>query len=133
VGSGSEQGNLLRIGKQLWVDGISRAGTYGGQARAVANQDTANISVSLAVSDWWPYAALTISAGVLLGHWLTRYYRRTRPADLQRIRVGQTRRDLAIAASQMHQTYGGRSFLASYDLTPLASATLSDALAKLRP
>jgi hypothetical protein len=131
VGSGGDESGLWRIGNQLWVDGVAHAGTFSGKAHAIANVDAADISVSLAVSDWWPYAALTIALGVVVGFLVTRYFKRTRLSDQQRLRIQSTWRDVVTQASRAQQVYGGRSFLAWYNVVPLLQTALSGAASAL--
>jgi len=89
----SENGRVARLevtgelDKQLRPQGLTGAAQYTGVYDLDPTDDSAGAKASIDVRDWWPYAALVLGLGVLLGVWLRNWYQRVRPKAALGIRL----------------------------------------------
>lgn len=89
VSAGGRVGTVVRSNGSVSVEGIPRAGRYEGKMELGGET-----KVSVVVNDAWPYALLTIAAGVLVGYWITHYFTRRRPALELRVRCAQLLKEI---------------------------------------
>jgi len=109
-GSDGSSGKLESDGKQLTVKGLSHAGTYTGIARLPARSKDPDVKVTVNVSDWWPYALIAITLGVLLGYKMTRYFKQQRDEDVQRLRGAQLWHKVVSDENLFSAEHGGLPF-----------------------
>jgi len=125
----SDDGSLGKLeadGAQLKATGIPRAGTYQGSLTvhgSASNKESKTIKVVTNVSDWWPYALIAITLGVLLGYYLTRYFKQKRGEEAQRVRAAQIWRRVSEEESGFQLSYGGQPF-AGYSIAPVVKEWL---------
>jgi hypothetical protein len=78
----SPQGSLgtVRVADGfLRAESIREAGKYSGQIDLLpADDENAATSLAVNVADWWPWALLSVLAGILVSFWVTDYYQRRR-------------------------------------------------------
>jgi membrane protein YqaA with SNARE-associated domain len=125
------------VGLLMWAEdrlearGIPRAGSYSGQIDLIpddAEQGDATVTVN--VWDWWPYAFLTVTLGVLVGYWIARYYKKERGREEQEVRMARLWRTISTAESLFQQANVGRP-QAQYTMLDLAQVWIDDARRRL--
>ena len=79
----------LEVGEdhELRPRGLESAGAFTGVYDLNPGDDIEGAKATINVRDWWPWATLFISLGVLLGAWLRNWYQRVRPQSQLRIRA----------------------------------------------
>ena len=87
-----------------------------------------DVGITALVTDWWPWAALTLGLGLLLGRWVTQYFQTWRGQAQQEIRQRRLGETIPKDEDQFWTRYPD---LASGDLravrvAPLAKAWLDD-------
>jgi len=123
----SDDGSLGKLesdGAQLKASGIPRAGAYKGALKVPGSNPEKEVKVVTNVSDWWPYALLMITLGVLLGYYLTRYFNQQRGEDQQRVRAARTWLRVSEDESGFQLSYGGQPF-AGYSIALMVKVWLS--------
>jgi hypothetical protein len=102
-------GLLVHAEDRLEVLRIPRAGAYTGKMDLLPDQEElGEATVTVNVSDWWPYAFITLVLGVLLGAYLSRYYKEGRDRDRQDARAAELWREVCQAESDFQRTNAGR-------------------------
>jgi hypothetical protein len=119
-------GELRGDGQQLRVTHIPRAGTYDGLLKVGEGLTAKDLKVVANVSDWWPYAFIAISLGVLLGYYLTRYFKQQRGEDEQAARAAQLWLRVSDEESQFQLAHGGTPY-AGYSIALAARRWLDGA------
>jgi hypothetical protein len=71
--------------------GLESAAAFTGVYDLNPADSVAGAKATINVRDWWPWATLLISLGVLLGVWLRKWYQRVRPQSQLRIRATELR------------------------------------------
>ncbi|MCW5849900.1 MAG: hypothetical protein KIT87_07435 [Anaerolineae bacterium] len=78
----------------LSVQDVPRAGKYEWKVDLRPDDEKqGNIGITALVSDWWPWAAVTLGLGLLLGRWVTQYFQTWRGQAEQEVRqrrLGET-------------------------------------------
>ncbi len=70
---------------------LQAAGVYKGKIDLDSGTDKGNADVSINVRDWWPWAFLTLAAGLGLGYVLRRWFEVERQGRRLRMRIAQIR------------------------------------------
>ena len=126
IGADGSLGKLEADGFQLRATGIPRAGAYEGSLKVPQASTPKEVKVITNVSDWWPYAFLFITLGVLLGYHLTRYFKQQRGEDEQRVRAAQLWLRVSDEESNFQLAHGGQP-LAAYSIASAAKDWLAAA------
>jgi hypothetical protein len=126
IGADGSLGKLEANGFQLRATGIPRAGAYEGTLKVPQASTPKEVKVVTNVSDWWPYAFLFITLGVLLGYHLTRYFKQQRGEDEQRVRAAQLWLRVSDEESNFQLAHGGQ-LLAAYSIASAAKDWLAAA------
>jgi hypothetical protein len=82
---------LVAEGSQLRPQNLSRAEKYSGKYNLSAESGEAEAAATIDVRDYWVYAALTLTLGLLVGFVLHRWFQQTRPKMKLRLRFGELR------------------------------------------
>ncbi len=113
-------GVLVHENSELTVRGIPHAGKYEGKLDlSPADDKKGAAKVTVNVADWWPYAFATIALGVIVGHWITQYYKQQRGASEQKVRAAQLWQQVTDAESRFQKRYFGRP-MTGYSMAVLA-------------
>jgi hypothetical protein len=126
IGADGSLGKLQADGFQLKATGLARAGAYEGVLKVPQATLPAEVKVVTNVSDWWPYAFLFITLGVLLGYHLTRYFKQQRGEDEQRVRAAQLWLRVSDQESNFQIGHGGQPY-AGYSIAFAAKDWLAAA------
>ncbi len=124
----SDNGSVARLevdsGSQLRPQGLTGAASYTGVYDLAPGDTTAGAKATVNVRDWWPFAALVLVLGVLLGVALRNWYQRVRPRAALGIRVSDLlARALALQAS---------ASAAGIDLGQQMGSKLAELVARLK-
>ncbi len=122
-------GKLVVRDGLLNVQDVPRAGKYEWKVDLRPDDEKqGDVNLTAWVTDWWPWAALTLGLGLLLGRWVTQYFQTWRGQAQQVVR----QRRLSETIPQEEEAFWTRyPDLASGDLkavrvAPLAKAWLDD-------
>lgn len=123
-------GRVQQDNGRLRVRGLARAGKYEGKVDFLPQADKGEVKVTVTVADWFPYALLSIAAGVLLGYWITRYYKQQRGADEQRVGYARLWQQIAQDESAFQLKHFGALF-AKYRIAELARVWIAQAVSSI--
>jgi len=124
-------GRLERGGDALvHARSLGGAGKYTGKIDLLPADDKGDVSVTVHVADWWPYAFLTILLGVVTGFAVTSYFKHQRGKDELRVRTAKLWCEVADAEARFQTANSGRS-QANYTMVPLAEKWLREVEALL--
>ena len=110
----------------LRITGLGGAGTYTGTVHTNPTGTGGDIKVTATVRDWWLYAFLAVSGGVLLGYLVSWFYAVGRPAAQLRVKIAELRRRILGQESTWRTDAGAHPWATAYQLdnyaTPLLDA-----------
>ncbi|HEX8115661.1 MAG TPA: PKD domain-containing protein, partial [Pyrinomonadaceae bacterium] len=118
----SADGSLGKVeagGSGLKATHLTRAGAYEGFLKIGQGVEAKEVKVVANVSDWWPYAFLTIALGVMLGYYLTRYFKQQRGEAEQGARAAQLWLRVSDEESRFQLPHGGTPY-AGYSVAAAA-------------